>query len=123
MHPLIQELKQNFTASGDLKEDALAFLKLRQFPKTAVHCMRVGDKAKEIAEAYGIDPQAAEQAGWLHDISAVIPNAERLAAAQVFGLEILPEEESFPMILHQKLSVVLAREIFGVNHESILSAV
>lgn len=36
---------------------------------------------------------------------------------------MLPEEEAFPMIIHQKLSVEIAREIFGVNEADVLSAI
>jgi HD superfamily phosphohydrolase YqeK len=36
---------------------------------------------------------------------------------------VLPEEETLPMIIHQKLSVVIARELFDVQDDAILSAI
>ena len=76
-----------------------------------------------LADLFHADPSAAEQAALLHDISAVIPDAARLNAARQWGLSILAEEEAYPMLLHQKLSAVLAREVFGVSDEIVLSAV
>ena len=72
---------------------------------------------------FGVDALKAEKAGYLHDISVVIPNDEKIQYAQDHGLEILPEEASFPMILHQRLSVILARDVFGVRDDAVLSAV
>lgn len=69
------------------------------------------------------DPEAAEIAGWLHDISAVFPNQERIAVARELGVEVLPEEEMFPMIIHQKISKVMARDIFMVTDQEILDAI
>ncbi|WP_199925001.1 hypothetical protein [Paenibacillus sp. IHBB 10380] len=38
-------------------------------------------------------------------------------------IDILPEEELFPMIIHQKISKVMARNIFGITDVEILDAV
>lgn len=55
--------------------------------------------------------------GYLHDISAIFPNEVRIVVAEEFGIEILEEERKFPMIIHQKLSRVIAKEIFKVHDE------
>jgi len=44
-------------------------------------------------------------------------------AAHTLGVVILPEEAAFPMILHQKLSAVLARDLFGERNDAVLSAI
>ena len=49
--------------------------------------------------------------------------AERAKIAREFGIEVLPEEDTFPMIIHQKLSVVMASELFGVTDTQTLSAI
>lgn len=90
---------------------------------TAGHVVHVAAEVKRLAERFGASSEAAEAAGLLHDISAVIPNEERIAAAHTFGIEVLPEEATFPMIIHQKLSVVLARDIFGMTQPELLSAI
>lgn len=123
MHPLLDELIQDLTFSGDLSKDVAAFLIHHGHPNTAAHCRQVAAKAQQLAQRFDVDVHAAQQAGWLHDVSAVFPVADRIEAARAFGLEVLPEEEAVPLIVHQKLSVVLAREIFGVKDQGVLSAV
>lgn len=119
----INALTQNFTLTGHLRRDVATFLALHACADTAGHVAQVAAEAKRLAERFGASTEAAEIAGLLHDISAVILNEERIAAAHAFGIEVLPEEAAFPMIIHQKLSVVLARDIFGVTAPEPLSAI
>src|SRR5688572_24097477 len=80
-------------------------------------------QAREVALKFGLDAEQAEIAGWLHDISTIIPNDKRIETARAWGVEVLPEEITLPMIIHQKLSVVMARELFHVYDEAVLSAI
>jgi predicted HD superfamily hydrolase involved in NAD metabolism len=119
-------LKQHigeFQSTGNITEDVPRFLNLLGHPKTAEHCSAVATKAKELAERFGSNPYKAEQAGYLHDISAVIPTEKRIEFAQSQSVEILAEEILYPMIIHQKLSVILAKEVFGITDNEVLSAV
>lgn len=109
--------------NGDIAHDVWLFLRAYRSPKTAAHCGDVAAEAKRLARRFGADPRQAATAGWLHDISAVYPNNQRVEAAQHFGIEVLPEEAAYPMIIHQKLSAVLGREVFGVQDTAVLSAV
>ncbi|TMV43396.1 HD domain-containing protein [Paenibacillus mesophilus] len=122
MHPFFEN-EPPFRLSGDLAADVRRFLESRGCPKTAEHCMAVGAEARSLAIRFGADPENAEIAGWLHDISAVYPNAERIRVARELGIEVLPEEETFPMIIHQKLSVEVARHVFGIELPDILDAI
>jgi len=106
-----------------LRADATAFLTVRGFPGTAGHCAAVAAEARRLAARFGEDPARAEAAGLLHDISAPIADAARVAAAEAWGLEVLAEERAYPMIIHQKLSAVIAREAFGVMDAGVLSAI
>jgi predicted HD superfamily hydrolase involved in NAD metabolism len=123
MHPIFKDLTRGIDFTGNLKDDIYLFLTANNCPKTAAHCIDVGTEARKIALLFDADPQAAEIAGWLHDISAVIPSSERIAASMDLEIEILPEEEVFPMIIHQKISRVMAREIFMITDTEILEAV
>ncbi|OXS59773.1 HAD family hydrolase [Cohnella sp. CIP 111063] len=123
MHSIFESLTDNIVFTGELKTDILLFLSTNQSSKTAKHCFDVGRESKRIALMYNIDPQAAEIAGWLHDISVVIPNSERIEVARQLQIEILPEEERFPMIIHQKISKVMAEDIFNITDKEILNAV
>lgn len=99
------------------------FLVHHGFPETAKHCAAVARQARQLALRVGADAAAAERAGWLHDVSVIFPNAERIAIAHTLNVPVLPEEIAFPMIVHQKLSAVLARDLFGERDGAVLSAV
>ncbi|MNI31403.1 putative nicotinate-nucleotide adenylyltransferase [compost metagenome] len=123
MHSLFEEFTQHLPFTNDLKSNIYLFLSANQCTETAVHCMDVGTECRKIALLFNADPQAAEIAGWLHDISAIFPNNERIAVSRQLQIDILPEEELFPMIIHQKISKVMAKDIFGITDQEILDAV
>lgn len=123
MHPILAQLRDGFTSTGDLAHDVAAFLRYHGCPNTATHCGDVAAEARRIARLAGANETQAEHAGWLHDVSAVFPGPERVRIARELGVEVLPEEERYPPIVHQKLSVVLARELFGLADEAVLQAV
>ncbi len=109
--------------TGDPAQDVPAVLTARGYPQTAAHCAHVAAEAKALAERFAADGRAAEWAGWLHDVGALIPLEQRVALARAWGIGVLPEEARLPMILHQKLAVPLAREGFGVREVAVLSAI
>lgn len=111
------------TLTGNIPSDAISFLIQYGCPKTVAHSARVAAKARELALFFGEDEALAETAGYLHDISAVIPLEQRIFYARQWGIEILPEEEKFPMIIHQKLSASLAHKVFGIKDNMVLSAI
>ena len=123
MHPLLRSLRGSLQFSGAVAEDVVLFLRHHGLPQTAAHSAAVSAEARRLAIRFGADPEAAAVAGWLHDSSAPIPNHERIAAAETLGVPVLPEERLFPMIVHQKLSLVIARDLFGVADDAILSAI
>jgi len=123
MEPILASLAHGLMLTGSVPTDVLRFLVHHGCARTAEHVERVAQEAMRVAHRFGEDPEAAATAGWLHDVSAVFPSAERAVVARQFGLPVLPEEDEFPMILHQKLSVVLGRELFGVTDPVILGAV
>ena len=114
---------EKFTWTGQIETDVRSFLTSFGYPKTAEHCAAVAAEAKNLAIRFQSNPHQAEQAGYLHDISVVIPDEKRLDFAENFRIDVLSEEEDFPMILHQKLSAVIAREIFQVTDAQVLSAI
>lgn len=123
MHPTLESLTTGFTPTGRLAQDAAAFLAQHNCPGTAVHSREVAAAAVRLAEQFGHPAESASTAAWLHDISAVFPNDQRLEVARLLGLEILPEEAEVPLLLHQKISVEIAREIFEVRDTAVLQAI
>ncbi|WP_327204811.1 HD domain-containing protein [Paenibacillus sp. DMB20] len=111
------------TLTGNLREDIHNFLINNKCPKTADHCIKVGEAARKIAQRFNANMDSAEIAGYLHDISAVFSNDARIHVSQQLGIEILPEEEIFPMIIHQKISKEMAKDLFNIKDEEILHAV
>ncbi|SFS41528.1 HD domain-containing protein [Paenibacillus sp. 453mf] len=123
MDSILEKLTLNMTMTGDLRSDVYQFLLSNHCPKTAEHCMEVGAESHRVAGIVGANQDQAEIAGWLHDISAVFPNNQRINAARELDIKILSEEEAFPMIIHQKLSRLMAERIFQINDLEILEAV
>ena len=120
---IIASLITDLALSGEVFRDVPIFLMAHGHPRTAVHCEKVAREAAQIARSLGTAGRRAEIAGWLHDVSAIFPPEERLEVAQAWGVEILPEEAAFPLLLHQKLSAILAQELFGVQDAGVLSAI
>ncbi|TMW70987.1 bis(5'-nucleosyl)-tetraphosphatase (symmetrical) YqeK [Alteribacter natronophilus] len=123
MKSIFEEYTAGFQLTGDTVRDTVTFLKHNGFLDTAEHSMRVAEETVRIAKMYQGNEEAAEAAGYLHDISVVIPNRERAPVAERLGLEVLDAERQFPLIIHQKISRYMAREIFNVDDEEILSAI
>lgn len=123
MHSLIQELSKQFIFRGRVAQDAPAFLLYHHCQLTAQHVSEVAREARRLAQRFNVDPEMAEMGGWLHDISAVIPATQQLQTSISLGLSIFPEEEAYPRILHQRLSAVIARELFNIDNADLLNAI
>jgi predicted HD superfamily hydrolase involved in NAD metabolism len=123
LHPLLADLLSGFSPAGRLPQDAFNFLKFHECPNTADHSRSVALTALNLAERFKIDRQQAEGAAWLHDISAVFPNARRVSVSNQLGIEILTEEAQIPLLLHQKISAVMASDIFGISDQAVLDAI
>lgn len=116
---MLGAFRQSFEPTGDVPRD----LQAHGDTFTAQHVAQVAAKAGELADRFGVNREAVVTAGFLHDISAVIPNERRIEVARAHSLEVLPEEEKLPMIVHQKLSALMARELFGIQDAEVLSAI
>jgi len=123
MKVILDQLTAGVVFTGDIAKDVVTFLMSHGCPRTAMHSAAVATEAQRIAAAVGIAPHTAAQAGWLHDVSAVIPMEERVAAAEALAIPVLAEERALPMILHQKLAATLARDLFGVTNAEVLNAI
>ncbi len=123
MDVLLAALGANIPLTGIISHDATAFLAHHHCPHTIGHSARVAAAARQLAERFGADASAAEVAGWLHDISTVIPNHERIRYAEAWDIDVLPEERQVPMIVHQKLSAYIAQHLFQVTNPSTISAI
>jgi len=123
MKKLLDELSCSVSWTGDLYSDVMALLTHNSCAHTARHSTAVAAQAGKLAKRFGADQALAQAAGWLHDVSAIIPVSRRLAVARQWGLEVLPAEETAPMLLHQRLSAVIAADLFGIVETEVLSAI
>ena len=57
-----------------------------------VHSENVSKKAIELAIKYNIDENKMKIAAFLHDISSIIDNKDKIALSESMNLEILEEE-------------------------------
>ena len=113
---------QNIALTQNIPTDVVTILEAYNYKKVATHVGEVAAEIRRLAAMFNASPDLA-LAGWLHDVSAIIPNSDRVELSLYFGLEVLPEERQVPMLLHQKLSAVMAKEVWGVTDEQILSAI
>ena len=123
MRPRLAAVLNGLTLTGDLARDTDALFALSGSRITREHVPRVARLAGELAGRFGLDPEQARAAAYLHDVGGAFPRAEMVDACSELGLEVLPEERQVPMLLHQKLSAELAREAFGVRDAALLDAV
>jgi HD superfamily phosphohydrolase YqeK len=115
---------KGFKQTGKLIEDVPSFYMLHNDIRTLEHTLKVKDEAARIAGF--LDPNLLEKsiaAALLHDISNVIPVPQMLHSAEELGIEILDDERKYARSVHQKLSAVMAREIFGITDADVLQAI
>src|SRR5215207_9158700 len=68
MHDIIIQLGAGLQLTGEIAQDVAVFLTHHGRPDTARHCGAVAAEARRIATLVVADLDAAEVAGWLHDI-------------------------------------------------------
>jgi predicted HD superfamily hydrolase involved in NAD metabolism len=91
-------------------------VRARLHAQAAAHCERTAATARELAGRFGVDEDAAELAGLLHD-------AALLAYADTHGLSVLDEERRHPYLLHSRVAAEQLREDFLGIGLDVLSAV
>ncbi|GKU24079.1 HDIG domain-containing protein [Clostridium folliculivorans] len=123
MEEIFGYLIKDLTFTSDLAENSNRLLIKHNRTRIAEHSQRVAKKAKILARQYGIDESLAETAGLLHDIGGVYPNDKRIEISKILKINILPEEEELPLIIHQKISVIMSQQIFNIQSPDILSAI
>lgn len=116
-------LQRDFPPSGTLAADVDALFAAHGREVTREHVPRVAHEALGLARRFGVDPLAAQTAALLHDVGGIVSSARMPTLCGGLGVPIVPEERQVPMLLHAKLSVVLARELYGVTDTGVLQAV
>ncbi|MBR4236434.1 MAG: bis(5'-nucleosyl)-tetraphosphatase (symmetrical) YqeK [Clostridia bacterium] len=87
------------------------------------HSLGVTETAVKLAKAHGGDTEKCRIAGLLHDCAKGMSTSDMLRAIYRNGIVLYPGEEDFEQLLHAPAGAAVAREIYGVDDEEILSAI
>lgn len=109
--------------SGNLRDDVEQFLNANGKQHTLSHCIAVARTSGDLAVRFGADAALAETAALLHDVSAVVERQDMLSYAIRHNWVLDDAERKYPFLLHQRVSRVMAKDVFGVRDEAILSAI
>lgn len=118
---MLNELKKYIT--GTLSTDCKTILNAYNKTICLDHTRNVAKKAIELAAQFNLDANKLESAAYLHDISVVIPRNDYVTICNDFNIKVLDMEKKLPILLHQKVSKIIATEIFNINDIDILFAI
>ena len=96
---------------AELKEESLALHK----ESRVKHVIGCSETARELALIHGADPDDAERAGILHDITKALDGDDQLRLCDKYGIIIDTFEREHPKLLHAVTGADVARRVFGEN--------
>ena len=82
--------------------------------KRFLHCVRVMEKACELANIYNVDINEAALAGLTHDIAKEIPYLEAMEIIKNNNIEVDEIELANPGLMHGPLGAFLVKERYGL---------
>jgi predicted HD superfamily hydrolase involved in NAD metabolism len=108
---------------GILRQNVLDWL-AHNVPESRIsHILRVEQMAITLAQLHGVDVAKAAQAGLMHDLAKYFKPQILLEIAQKEDLPIDPVDVANPHLLHADVSAIVARDVFGITDEEILTAI
>ena len=117
------DLIKKYEKTNDIFTDIVKFLEKFNKFDTIVHSMKVVETGVKLAEKFRLNKHQIKIAAYLHDISSIIPNENRIKISEYFGINIIEEERQIPLLLHQKISKKISEALFCVNDIEILNAI
>jgi predicted HD superfamily hydrolase involved in NAD metabolism len=120
---IFEEIIENYQKTNDIYFDIENLLNKYQKQNIFVHSKKVSEKAVELAYKFGVNIEKIKIASYLHDISGIIKDIDKIAFSEFMNIEIIDEERLVPMILHQKISKEIAEKVFDINDNEILQAI
>ncbi len=96
---------------AELKAESLALHKQGRVN----HVIGCSETARRLALIHGADPQDAERAGILHDITKALDGDDQLRLCDKYGIIIDTFDRAHPKILHAATGAFVAKHIFGEN--------
>lgn len=96
-----------------LREQAYPMLK----PRRISHVWGCEHEARKLAERWGCDPDAAAEAGILHDCTKKLELSDQLLLSEKYGIINDTVETANTKLLHAKTGAAVAKDRFGVPLE------
>ena len=112
----IRDRQRLYGAKPDLnwlREQAYPMLK----PRRISHVWGCEHEARHLAERWGCDPDAAAEAGILHDCTKKLELSDQLLLSDKYGIINDTVETANTKLLHAKTGAAVARDRFGVPLE------
>jgi len=88
-----------------------------------LHSIRVKETAEKLAEIYNCDQEKASIAGLLHDCGKLKDESHLLKMCYEFGIILNGEFEGNSSLLHGALGAEIAKRVFSIEDEDILSSI
>lgn len=104
-------------------EQIKADLRQRLSARRFLHTEGVAASAKKLAEVYGVDPDRAELAGWIHDCAKELPLTEMQALISEKQIPIDDAVMRSRSLLHGLAGSIYAEKYYGISDAEIQSAV
>ncbi len=109
--------------SGNIEKDVELLFAANGERECFLHSAQVAAQVKPIAAAGNLDGKTLNTAAWLHDIGTLITPAGMLQIARRLNWRLDPTELEYPLLLHQRISALLAEELFHIPNRVILNAI
>ena len=105
-------------AFADLKRESLALHK----ESRVAHVIGCSETARKLALIHGVDPDDAERAGILHDITKALDGRDQLRLCEKYGIMIDDFDRAHTKLLHAVTGAAVAEHVFGEN-EAVCQAI
>ncbi len=92
-------------------------------PERYDHSLGVAESALDLAQKYGYDIEKAYIAGLLHDCAKCFSNEKLLEIINNYMPEVMDDEKESYKTLHAPVSSFIAKTVFGVTDDEILSSI
>ncbi len=113
-----------FAVMKEISQDSVrTWLAARVDEERLRHSLRVLELIPGLAAAHGADAEPLKLAALLHDSARGMSDAEMLKSAERLGLPVRDIDRRFPILLHGRLAVEMARRELEIDDAAVLSAV
>lgn len=109
--------------SGNVENDCIKILTAYNKTICRKHTINVGNMIFQLIIRFGMELDKLQKASYLHDVSVVIPRDKYVSICNDYNVEVIDLEKELPILLHQKVSKIIAQEIFNINDIDILSSI